>query len=274
MRRSATPTWAPTMITELSHVGHVVEDLERALQEYRDVLALEPATDNTIVAEPGARSALIPVGDQFILLAEPGGSGGPARAFLDQNGEGLYCVGLASRGVETVARVGLEAVCGALFQLVPERDRRELVTGRRGRAGRARISHVGHAVRSTAAAEAAYERSLGVRRAFSLDLREQELLSTMISIGSHHSELLEPLGEKGPIRKFLQTRGDGLYHVCLAVADVDAEISVLKARGAKIIEIPPTRELPEKTAWFRLAGVSFEVAPEALLSHLARTGRR
>jgi methylmalonyl-CoA epimerase len=259
------------MNIELSHVGHVVESLDRTLQEYRDVLDLEPAED-TIGAVGGARSALLPVGDVFIHLTEPGGGGGRAREFLEQKGEGLYCLGLASRDGAEDARVAPETICGATIRIVREGDRPR--PSGRCRGARARISHVGHAVHNTAAAEQAYERALGARRGFSLDLREQALRSTMIAIGTHHSELLEPTGEKGPIRKFLQTRGEGLYHVCLAVADSDAEIAALKARGTKLIEIPPTRELPGRTAWFRLAGVSFEIAPESLLAHLEATGKR
>jgi methylmalonyl-CoA/ethylmalonyl-CoA epimerase len=257
---------------ELRHVGHVVENLERALQEYRDVLDLEPADDGT-GAEEGARSALLPIGDLFIELVEPGRGGGRARAFLEEKGEGLYCLGLASRdGVD--AWIDPESTCGAPIRIVCEREGLRPRERRGGRAARACISHIGHAVRSTAAAEDAYARVLGVRRRFSLDLAELQVHSTMIALGSHHSELLEPTGDKGPIRKFLQTRGEGLYHVCLAVADSDAEIALLKARGIRVLEIPATRELPGKTAWFRLAGVSFEVAPESLLSHLEATGSR
>jgi methylmalonyl-CoA/ethylmalonyl-CoA epimerase len=157
---------------------------------------------------------------------------------------------------------------------VTERDRRRLLEAHTPQRRDVRISHVGHVVRRTEAAEKAYGRHLGLDRAYALDLSEQALLSTMLRVGSHHVELLEPTGDQGPIRKFLQGRGEGLYHVCLATPDVDAEIARLQGRGVRVVDLPPTPTLPARTAWIRIAGASFEVAPEALLSRLEAIGRR
>ena len=52
-------------------------------------------------------------------------------------------------------------------------------------------------------------------------------------------ELLEPMGEDGPIAKFLQKRGPGIHHICFRVNDIDAMVSHLKANGVKMINEEP-----------------------------------
>src|SRR4029450_11300870 len=49
-------------------------------------------------------------------------------------------------------------------------------------------------------------------------------------------ELLEPLGDKSPIRGYLNKNpSGGIHHVCYEVADIIAERDRLKAEGARIL---------------------------------------
>ena len=50
-------------------------------------------------------------------------------------------------------------------------------------------------------------------------------------------ELVEPVGEKSPVRAFLE-RGGGLHHICYEVADLEAELRRAAECGATIIRKP------------------------------------
>jgi methylmalonyl-CoA epimerase len=47
------------------------------------------------------------------------------------------------------------------------------------------------------------------------------------------------MGEGAPIEAFLRKRGPGLHHVALRVADLDATLEALRARGVRLIDDTP-----------------------------------
>jgi len=53
-------------------------------------------------------------------------------------------------------------------------------------------------------------------------------------------ELLQPLGD-GPVRRFLEKRGEGLHHVAFAVSNIENALEELKAQG-----VPPVDEAPRE----------------------------
>jgi methylmalonyl-CoA/ethylmalonyl-CoA epimerase len=60
--------------------------------------------------------------------------------------------------------------------------------------------------------------------------------------GSARLEILDPAGDAGsPVARFLQRRGEGLHHVCLAVDDIHAELRRLAAAGFQPIDAEPRR---------------------------------
>jgi len=50
-------------------------------------------------------------------------------------------------------------------------------------------------------------------------------------------ELVEPFGDKAPVRQFLE-RGGGLHHVCYEVQDIAAEVAAAAAGGGTVIRRP------------------------------------
>jgi 4-hydroxyphenylpyruvate dioxygenase-like putative hemolysin len=51
---------------------------------------------------------------------------------------------------------------------------------------------------------------------------------SLVELENATVELLEPIGNEGPITKFLEKRGEGIQHVCYEVDDINAEIDLLK----------------------------------------------
>lgn len=52
-------------------------------------------------------------------------------------------------------------------------------------------------------------------------------------------ELVAPWGENSGVRRFLDSRGEGMHHVAWAVTDVAATLEQLAASGARLIDVHP-----------------------------------
>jgi len=49
-------------------------------------------------------------------------------------------------------------------------------------------------------------------------------------------ELLEPINPESGVAKFLESRGEGIHHICLEVDNVDQELSLLAEKGVQLID--------------------------------------
>ncbi len=98
------------------------------------------------------------------------------------------------------------------------------------------INHVAIAVRSLDDNIALFRRVLGVEPRAIEDLPEHGVRVALFVLGEDRLELLEPLGEKSPVAKFLEARGEGLHHVSLSVDDIAAALARLDASGVPLID--------------------------------------
>jgi len=103
-----------------------------------------------------------------------------------------------------------------------------------------RIEHIGIAVRSIAEARRTYE-TLGMVVERVEEVPQEGVRVAMIRCGESHIELLEPTSESSPIAKFLERRGPGIHHLCLATDDVRADDARLRAAGLETLRPEPTR---------------------------------
>lgn len=91
------------MYKALSHVGHLVKDLDAALAFYRDVLGLVPNERGIVelrTANGHLRTAVLPLANNAIELIQPVGTEGPIAQYLAERGEGLYHVALVADNYE------------------------------------------------------------------------------------------------------------------------------------------------------------------------------
>lgn len=72
-------------------------------------------------------------------------------------------------------------------------------------------------------------------------LPEQGVRVRLLRAGDGWIELLAPLGDEGPVARFLARHGPGLHHVALRVDDVGRELDRLVATGARAIDATPRR---------------------------------
>ena len=100
------------------------------------------------------------------------------------------------------------------------------------------VDHIGIAVRSLDAALRVYG-AIGLRPTVTESVPSEGVRVAFLPAGDAHLELLEPLGTDGVIAKFLDTRGEGLHHVALAVDDIVAAMDRARAAGLAVIDERP-----------------------------------
>jgi methylmalonyl-CoA/ethylmalonyl-CoA epimerase len=102
------------------------------------------------------------------------------------------------------------------------------------------IDHLGIAVRSIAEGRAFYE-ALGLDVEGIEEVPSEQVRVAMIPCGATRIELLEPTSAESPIARFLERRGPGLHHVCLASDDLAADDARLRGGGFGLLRPQPTR---------------------------------
>jgi methylmalonyl-CoA/ethylmalonyl-CoA epimerase len=100
------------------------------------------------------------------------------------------------------------------------------------------IDHLGIAVRSIAEGRVFYE-ALGLGVEGIEEVPSEQVRVAMIPCGATRIELLEPTSAESPIARFLERRGPGLHHVCLASDDLAADDARLRGGGFGLLRPQP-----------------------------------
>jgi len=103
-----------------------------------------------------------------------------------------------------------------------------------------RIDHLGIAVRSIEEARAFWE-ALGLEIEEIEEVESEGVRVAMLPLGEARIELLEPTRDDSPIAKFLERRGPGLHHVCLASEGLEEVDGRLREAGVDLLRPKPTR---------------------------------
>lgn len=112
-----------------------------------------------------------------------------------------------------------------------------------------RVSHVTHAVRSLTEASPIYRDLYGLKEGPETYFPRTGVKAKYFGLGNSFFELFEPVDPQCPVGRFLEKRGEGLFHVALAVDDLDATIAEWKAKGARVDVQEAGDNIPYKSAW-------------------------
>lgn len=102
-----------------------------------------------------------------------------------------------------------------------------------------RLDHIAVAVTNLEEALAFWRDVLGMPLLGIETVEEQGVRVAKLDTGNTHIELLEPLGPDTPVGRFLAQKGQGLHHLCFAVADIESELSGLQSKQIKLIDAKP-----------------------------------
>jgi methylmalonyl-CoA epimerase len=103
-----------------------------------------------------------------------------------------------------------------------------------------KIEHVGIAVRSIEEARPFYE-ALGLAVEVIEEVPQEGVRVALIPCGESRIELLEATRSDSAIAQFIEKRGPGLHHLCLATDDVRADQAALDGAGYRLLRSAPTR---------------------------------
>ena len=102
-----------------------------------------------------------------------------------------------------------------------------------------KIDHIGIATRGIDEAAKFYRDVLGLEVAETEEVPEQKVRVAMLPIGESRIELLEATSDDSPISRFLEKRGPGIHHIAVRVDDIQAALTDLKQKGARLIDQEP-----------------------------------
>ena len=102
-----------------------------------------------------------------------------------------------------------------------------------------RIDHIGIAVNSIDEAMKFGEGALGVKCQGVEEVAEQKVKTAFLPSDDSEIELLEGTSEDSPVSKFIAKNGQGIQHIAIRVADIEAALAELKEKGVRLIDEKP-----------------------------------
>lgn len=103
-----------------------------------------------------------------------------------------------------------------------------------------KIHNIVVAVKNVEEAAKVYTDNFGLQVSRSGTVPELGIKNALFPIGDATIELIEPLDpQQGPVTKFLQGRGEGVYMVELEVESIDAAIQALGEKGVRLLGADP-----------------------------------
>lgn len=68
---------------------------------------------------------------------------------------------------------------------------------------------------------------------------DQGVRGVLLKIGNSEVELLEPTRDDTGVARFLETRGEGMHHLCFESDDVAKELETAASKGIELIDQSP-----------------------------------
>ena len=102
-----------------------------------------------------------------------------------------------------------------------------------------RIEHIAIAVKSIAQMREIFEKKLGFDLEYEEFIPQYSTKLAMYPIGQTYIELLESDRADTETSQWIAKHGEGLFHICLEVEDIDGALVELKQKGVKLLDEQP-----------------------------------
>jgi len=100
-----------------------------------------------------------------------------------------------------------------------------------------RVEHIAIAVNSLAQSIDLLRNTFGIPLEYEEQIGQTRL--AMLPVGETYIELLEGQGPESGVRKWIDEKGTGLFHICFEVEDIDGALAELKSKGVKLRDETP-----------------------------------
>ena len=102
-----------------------------------------------------------------------------------------------------------------------------------------RVEHVAIAVKNMAKMQEIFENKLGIKMEYEEDFPKYNTKIAMYPVGETYLEVLESNDPKTETSRWIDEHGEGLFHICLEVEDIDTALTELMEKGIKLIDEVP-----------------------------------
>ncbi len=102
-----------------------------------------------------------------------------------------------------------------------------------------RVEHVAIAVRNLREAMEVFQQKLGLSLEYEEDFPQYQTKIAMYPVGETYLELLEATGDGSDTARWIAEKGEGLYHICLEVEDIEGALAELRAKGVRLLDERP-----------------------------------
>jgi methylmalonyl-CoA/ethylmalonyl-CoA epimerase len=100
-----------------------------------------------------------------------------------------------------------------------------------------KLHHVSIAVKNLDEALKLYEQLFDLKANKIEVVPEQGVKAALIPIGDGAEiEFIEPTYPNGGVAKFLESKGEGIHHICLEVDNIDQALNTISERGCQLID--------------------------------------
>ena len=102
-----------------------------------------------------------------------------------------------------------------------------------------RIEHIAIAVKSMAEGRELFESKLGLNLEYEEHLPQYDTRLAMFPVGQTYIELLESDREDTETSRWIAEHGEGLFHICLEVENIEDALQELREKGINLIDERP-----------------------------------
>lgn len=227
-------------LMEAAGLGTIIIETVGVGQDEVGIAALADVT--VLVLVPGMgddvqslKAGVMEIADIFVVnKSDLPGADRVETEILAMQGLGAHDEHWLPPVVRTIASSGegVEALLAAVDRCVASGKRRRATTDFVGKQG-LQLDHLGIAVKSIAAAKGFYE-LLGMAVTHEETVEHERVKTAMLPLGESRIELLEPTIADSTIGRFLAKRGEGLHHIAVRVAGIDARFAAMQAAGIRL----------------------------------------
>jgi len=102
-----------------------------------------------------------------------------------------------------------------------------------------RVEHIAIAVENLESVARLLQDTLGLKLEYTEEFPAQNTRIAMFPLGDSAIELVQGTAPTTRSAKWVAEKGQGLYHLCLEVEDIDSALVELKEKGVKLIHQTP-----------------------------------
>jgi len=98
-----------------------------------------------------------------------------------------------------------------------------------------KIDHIAIAVNNVEDAAKIYQKALGVDTVEFEIVESEGVKLAIIHLENGRIELMQPMNDESPIKKFLDKKGQGLHHMALQTNNIEDEVERMKGCGIQFL---------------------------------------